>query len=235
MIIGSRQRLQNLCHVPQIIINGHQIERVHKKEVLGIVIDDELKWNIHNKEQCNKISKNINLLRKAKDFVGLTTLQIMYNALVMPHFNYCSTIWQNNNQTHLNNLYKLQKRAARIITNSDYTIRSSAIFQKLNWKPLDLILKKRDLFMTFKAIKGMLPEYIADLFHTCENSGYELRSNNLKLFQPKPKTNFLKNSFSYRGATCWNNIPPNLLNLLRESTSLKIVHSLLNNYIYSSS
>jgi hypothetical protein len=25
----------------------------------------------------------------------------MYNALVMPHFNYCSTVWQNNNQTHL--------------------------------------------------------------------------------------------------------------------------------------
>ena len=132
--------------MPQIVINGHQIERVHKKEVLGIVIDDELKWNIHNKEQCNKISKNINLLRKAKDFVGLDTLLItlliMYNALVMPHFNYCSTIWQNNNQTHLDNLYKLQKRAARIITNSDYTIRSSTIFQKLNWKPIDLILKK---------------------------------------------------------------------------------------------
>ena len=49
--------------------------------------------------------------------------------------------------------------------------------------------------MTFKAIKGMLPEYIADLFHTCESSGYELGSNNLKLFQPKPKPNFLKNSF----------------------------------------
>jgi hypothetical protein len=56
----------------------------------------------------------------------------MYNALVMPHFNYCLTVWQNNNQTHLDKLYKLQKRAARIITNSDYTIRSSDTFQKLS-------------------------------------------------------------------------------------------------------
>ena len=63
----------------------------------------------------------------------------MYNALVMPHFNYCSTVWQNNNKTHLDKLYKLQKRAARIITNSDYTIGSSDTFQKLSWKPLDLI------------------------------------------------------------------------------------------------
>ena len=35
----------------------------------------------------------------------------MYKALIMPHFNYCSTVWQNNNQTHLDKLYKLQKRA----------------------------------------------------------------------------------------------------------------------------
>jgi hypothetical protein len=45
MIIGSRQRLKNLDHVPKISINGHQIERVYKKEVLGIVIDDRLSWN----------------------------------------------------------------------------------------------------------------------------------------------------------------------------------------------
>ena len=79
-------------------------------------------------------------------------------------------MWQNNNQAHLDQLYKLQKRAARIITNSDYSIRSSLIFQNLGWKPIELILKKRDLFITFKALKGMLPNYISQLFHTCENS-----------------------------------------------------------------
>jgi hypothetical protein len=124
MINGSRQRLKNLDHVP----------RVYKKEVLGIFTDVRLSWNRQNEEQCNKISKNNNLLRKAKDFVGPDTLKIMYNALVMPHFNHCSTVWQNNNQTHLDKLYKLQKRAARIITNSDYTIRSSDTFPKLSWK-----------------------------------------------------------------------------------------------------
>ena len=161
----------------------------------------------------------------------MDTLQTVYNALVMPHFNYCSTIWHNNNQKHLDKLYKLQKRAARIITKSDYTIRSSHIFQKLSWKPINLLLKRRDLLMTFKAIKGLLPDNIVQLFHTCENSGYELRSNNLKLSQPKPKTNFLKNSFSYRGAACWNNIPTSLLNRLKESTSLRAVQSLINDYI----
>ena len=71
-----------------------------------------MKNNI-NIEKCQR-------LRNAKDFADLDTLKIMYNAFVMPHFIYCSTVWQNNNQAHLDQLYKLQKRAARIITNSDY-------------------------------------------------------------------------------------------------------------------
>ena len=65
---------------------------------------------------------------------------------------------------------------------TDYNIRSSHIFQKLSWIPINLLLKRRDLFMTFTAIEGLLPDNIVQLFHTstCENSGYELRSNNLK-------------------------------------------------------
>ena len=36
-------------------------------------------------------------------------------------------------------------------------------------EPLDLIVKKRDIFMTnIKAINGMLSEYLTQLFHTCE-------------------------------------------------------------------
>jgi hypothetical protein len=57
MIIGSLQWLKNLDHVPKISINGHQIERIYEKEVLGIVIDDRLSLNRKNEEQCNKISK----------------------------------------------------------------------------------------------------------------------------------------------------------------------------------
>jgi hypothetical protein len=51
MIIGSRQRLENLNHMPYITINGHQIDRVYKKEVLGITIDDKLNWRKQNEEQ----------------------------------------------------------------------------------------------------------------------------------------------------------------------------------------
>ena len=94
--------------IPNILYGEHQIKRVREKTALGLIIDDQLKWNRHNDEQCKKISKSIALLRKAKDFASQEELVTIYNSLVLPHFNYCSTIWHDNNKSHIDKLWKLQ-------------------------------------------------------------------------------------------------------------------------------
>ena len=40
----------------------------------------------------------------------------MYNALVMPYFNFCGAVWGNINKRLADKLQKLQNRAARILT-----------------------------------------------------------------------------------------------------------------------
>jgi hypothetical protein len=78
MLIGSQQRLDKILETPKILYGEHQIKRVREKNVLGLIIDDQLKWNRHNDEQCKKISKSIALLRKAKDF-NLLPRRISHN------------------------------------------------------------------------------------------------------------------------------------------------------------
>ena len=84
--------------------------------------------------------------------------------------------------TNMNKLYKLQKKAARVITGANCDIRSSEIFEKLDWKPLETIFKKRDLLVTFKAIPGWVPKYITDHFTVVHNNVYGLGSNDKKKF-----------------------------------------------------
>ena len=230
MLIGSSQRLDKIIKSPKILFGEHEIKRVREKTVLGLIIDDQLKWNKHNDEQCKKISKSIALLRKARDFVSQEELVKIYNSLVLPHFNYCSTIWNDNNKSHIDKLSKLQKRAARIITSSDYSIRSSQVFKTLEWHPIKKLMDKRDLTMMFKILKNMAPNYLTTMFRKCDNSNYSLRSNNLKLSLPKPKTDFLKRSFSYRGAIAWNSLPSEFLHKVDKSQSYLSFRNLLNNY-----
>ena len=135
--------------------------------MLGITLDDELKWYEHNDEQCKKIFKSICLLRNTKHYVNQNALTNVYNSLVLPHFIYCSNVWNDGSRSHLNKLYKLQKTADRIITGSSYDIRTKEIFDHLEWEPIENILKKREISMTFKALKRQLPVYISDMHVYC--------------------------------------------------------------------
>ena len=211
MIVGSRQRLNQINSDPDILIGDHMIKRVSNKKFLGVVLDEQLNWHNHIDNQCAKISKNIALLRRAKCFLTENALITMYNSLVLPHFTYCSTVWHNGNITHIDKLSKLQKRAARVITNSGYDIRSTEILNRLNWEPIANILEQREQTMTFKAINKMTPKYLTEMFTMSQNDNYALRSNERKLHLSKPNTNFLKKSFSYRAAVSWNKLPNEIL------------------------
>ena len=146
MLIGSRQRLNQFSGNPNIILGNHTIQQVPNKKVLGVIIDENLKWNEHNDAQCKKISKAIALLRRAKQFVTHEALLNMFNSLVLPHFTYCSNVWNDGNCAHVEKLYKLQKQAARVITSSNYKIRSTAIFNKLQWESIKIFLKNGRIY-----------------------------------------------------------------------------------------
>lgn len=229
MLIGSRQKLQRSPNNPQIVIGNHTIQQVSRKKVLGVIIDEQLKWKEHSDAQCKKISKSIVLLRRVKQFVNQDTLQNMFNALILPHFTYCSNVWNDGSRAHIEKLYKLQKRAARVITGLSYETRSTEIFEKLGWESIEIILKKREQIMTFKALRGETPNYLSDLFAVSHNEIYQLRSNDRKIDLEKPNTNFLKSSFSYRGAVSWNNLPAEIVDVY-DQLSLSSFKTLINQH-----
>ena len=62
--------------------------------------------------------------------------------------------------------------------------------------------------MVYKSINGLAPDYMSSLFTDRGSiSNYSLRDSDSKLAIPKPCTNFLKNSFSYRDEVLWNSLP----------------------------
>ena len=64
------------------------IRRVDYTKSLGLTIDDRLSWSNHVDEICRKVSSAIGAVKYGS---GDTALQI-YNALILPHFDYCSPV-----------------------------------------------------------------------------------------------------------------------------------------------
>ena len=59
---------------------------------MGVIIDEELKFDKHTEAQVNKANKVIGLLRRSSETLDEETLVWLFKALVRPHLKYCNAI-----------------------------------------------------------------------------------------------------------------------------------------------
>ena len=143
------------------------------------------------------------MLRRVKPYLSQQSLQTIYHSLILPHFDYCSLVWGNCNETLKNKLQKLQNRAARVITGDTYDIRSYEILDKLGWKTLEERREEQMASIVTKPLNNECPPD-SSMFEFSNNTNYNLRSNKNTLLLSKPKTNAMKRSFSYVAAKVSN-------------------------------
>ena len=61
---------------------------------LGIILDDKLKWYEHCNLIVKKCAKGLRLLSRLKNTLSFSLKKKVNNAVVLPHLDYCSTVWQ---------------------------------------------------------------------------------------------------------------------------------------------
>ena len=117
-----------------IRINNQSIERVIEFNFLGLIIDEHLKWNAHIQKISNKIATSIWIMDRLMRYLPLSILRTLYNALVSPHSQFCILDWR----FKANKIIRLQKRAIRVITNSNYKAHVKPLYEKLNLLKIDI-------------------------------------------------------------------------------------------------
>ena len=187
------------------------IKRVDRTKSLGLTINDRLSWSNRVDEICKKVSSAIGALKRIRHFISANTALQIYNALILPHFDYCSPVWDCLSGQSSDKLQKLQNRAARVITKLPFDTSSNLLLDSLKWEKLSLRRKKQKALIMYKTIHDLAPEYLQRLFSQ-RDAEYNLRNLEGKLTLPKPNTNYLKRSFCYSGACLWNNLPQYLRN-----------------------
>ena len=95
IFIGSPYNLKHNINDHLISIHNTPIARINNLSCLGANMDERLPWGSHIDQICSKIGTVIVLIRRIKLFVFLPTLEMLYNAVVPPYFDYCSPLWDN--------------------------------------------------------------------------------------------------------------------------------------------
>ena len=93
----------------KISIRNIEIDEVKSIKVLGVIIDDKLKWTEHMQYIKNIISKCFGILIKIRPYLDKVTLRNLYFTFVYPYLIYCVEVWGNACDTHLDPIIKIQK------------------------------------------------------------------------------------------------------------------------------
>ncbi len=125
----------------KIKVNCIEIERVYDNKFLGVIIDDKLCWKPHINNVKTKMSKTMAILYETKDFLNKKSLYTLYCSLLLPSMTYCVEIWGNAYKTNTEPIFRLQKRAIRIITQSNFIGPTNALFIDLNTQMAQMMYK----------------------------------------------------------------------------------------------
>ena len=167
---------QKKLTIPTLQIDGNELESVNEFCFLCIIFDKHLSWNNHVDKVSCKISQTIGVMNRLKNFLSSNILQTLYNSLILPRLNYGILAWGHKSDR----LFKLQKRAVRIINHSKYNSHSEPIFKSLKILKLHDLHKHKQLIFYYKLVNNMLPFYFSQLpIHTnSQVHKYDTRSPN---------------------------------------------------------
>ena len=119
----------------EVVTDTAELEQVASHKRFGMIIDEDLTYEINVDELCNKLSKRLGLLRHISPYLKKNQRIIYLNTVIKPLIMYASSVWTSCNKMLLERVLRTQKRAARIILSAPRTSRTVTLFNNLRWLP----------------------------------------------------------------------------------------------------
>ena len=120
-------------------IHNTPISETDSAKYLGVVIDTKLKWKPHFSELTKKCNSTLSFIKRNLPKVPQHIKSNCYKTLIRPKCEYASAVWDPHHQTHIKNIEKIQKRAARFVTDN-YIMESGNTklnLETLGWDTLE--------------------------------------------------------------------------------------------------
>ena len=187
-------------------VNIGSTEVTYSKEVklLEVVLDTQLTFYPHIKEICKKATSKTKALVRVRSYLSQKQADHLYNAYIMPSFNYCPLVWMYCSKQAHNLINATHRRAlcAKLNTFSGTLIelqeRSSTV--SIHTKNFQLLMIE-----VFKSMNQLNTSIMWDAFHV-KSSKYNLRRG-ISLMIPRANSVRGLNSIAVRAALAWNHLP----------------------------
>ena len=145
-------------------LQGTTIPETESVRYLGLTIDQDLSWKTHVSNVRKKAFAAIGCIRRASRYLPVKIRKMLYNSLVLPHLDYCSTVWHSCNQTLSQSVEHSQNYAMRVILNQPPRMRSASLRDQLHWTTLRQRRHNQTLCQVHRCLLRQAPVYLTSKF-----------------------------------------------------------------------
>ena len=120
-----------------VSLNGTAIPKSDSVNYFGVTIDQDLNWKSHVTSIRRRAFTALASIRKASSYLPVNTRKMLYLSLVLPHLDYCFTVWHSScSQALSNSIEWVQNYAMRVILHQPPQIPNAPLRHKLGWSTL---------------------------------------------------------------------------------------------------
>ena len=140
-------------------------------------MDCNLNFKPQSKIIAAKISRVIGVLHKLKYIFPAYLLRMIYNSLILPHFNYSLLAWG----TQCPNIELLQKKAVRVVNFKSPVAHTEPILKGMNQLKLLDMYTYQLLKLYYKLYRKKFPGYFENFFQSMRTLNNNLHNNCIRL------------------------------------------------------
>ena len=199
MIISSKKDLSKSI----LSINGVGLTMESSVKLLGIEIDNKLKFEKHIFNICRKASNQLNAICRLETFMGLKEKESLINTVVHSNFNYGCLIWHFSSKKSQNKVEKINEMSLKFLLNY-YLISYAELLEKSTLVSMETKRLRMMVYEIFKTLNNLNPVFMKDIFHYSPNVTHE--KHNLYI-HTQNTTKFGNKSLRAFGANIWNTLP----------------------------
>jgi hypothetical protein len=212
-------------------IGEHKLKKVDKVKFLGVIIDDNLRWEHQIENIINKLILSIVMIKRVTKFVPKSEYMKIYDALFKSHMSYCISSWGSVPNYRLKKIFSLQKRCVRLLFGKEYSFDHSGYYETCarartyeeNMSPKNFCLEhtkpifnERKILTVYnvyvhqtfvelyKILKSHSPVSIFNLF------SFSVRDTNFHVYLPKIRLDISKNNYVFKSSALWNSLIGNI-------------------------
>ena len=205
---------QDTGHV-RIITPTEVIRSTSSEKLLGCFISKDLTWMDYIKGNKDSLMKSLNLrlgaIRKIRYLASFKNRKMIAEGIFMSKLSYLIALWGGCGIGLRKSLQAIQNKVAQAVTRGDWSAPGKKLLQQCGWMNVNQLIFYHSVLLVYKVKQSQGPRYLYNM-HNSWSYPYSTRQAETGLIRVlnKPKLELAKESFRWRAANSYNQLPTDI-------------------------